>query len=123
MKVYVVTANYCEDAVICGVAIDEETAQMIAECEENQEGIKPDGVFVEEYETDDYLPLKNGLRPFEVRSYEDGVVDAVPAAMQGFTHGNIFTSGRKGNKCLICEVYARDEVHALEQYFDLQKKN
>lgn len=114
MKIYVVTAQYCEDTVICGVAIDENIAKQIAECERVQEGCVPNGVYIECYDTNEYLPLRKNMYPFEVRAYKDGV-EAVPTSLCGFQNGRV-CKGRvhNGEKCDICDVYAQDEEHAIE---------
>ena len=112
MKVYVVAAQYCEDTCICGVALDGQTAEKIAACERATEGIKPDSVYVEEYDTDNYLPLNEGLRPFEVQAFLDRV-EVAAADMSSFTPGSVRNGMRKGDDCLLTHVYARDKDDAL----------
>lgn len=128
MKVYVVTAGYCEDTSVCGVALDYETAEKIYDCEKNKGGIRPDWVSIDEYETDQYLQLNEGLKPFEVIRYQEGhqegLLEAVPASLENFNHGQVYNNSvRCGRKCIVCDLYAKDEGHAVELAFDLYNKN
>ena len=122
MKVYVILAEYCDETVLCGVAIDEDVAERIAECERNLDDIRPNCVYVEELDTDEYLPLNDGLIPYEARKYQDGSWKAVRESMAGFKRNRIYNTMR-GKKCLVFEVLARDEDQALELAYELEKSS
>ena len=122
MKVYVVTACQLEETFVCGVTLDYAMAEKIKAHEENQ-ALMYDGVMIIEYDTDQYLPLNEGLKPFEVIMYEDGI-EAVPASLENFNHGQVYNdSVRFGRKCSVCDVYAKDEDHAVKLASDLHNKN
>lgn len=125
MKIYVVSAGYCEDTVICGAALDERTADRIAECEKAQE-IKPNWVGIDVYNTDDYFPLIAGLNPYSVMFYENEEYgsNVIPTSLSGFVHNYVVKSIYDGKRCLRCDVYAMGKEHALklatilkDQYF------
>lgn len=121
MKVYVVMADYCEDTVFCGVAIDEGVAEKIVECERNASGIKPDCVYIEERDTDDYLPLSEGVMPYEVIKYPDGSMRVKRTTLVGFRRNQVYRS-RRGEKCLIFQVFAQNEAQALALAYELEKR-
>ena len=115
MKIYVVSAGYCEDTVICGAALDERTAERIAECEKVQMS-RPDWVSIDVYNTDDYFPLIAGLNPYEVLfyDYEEYAVEVRPTSLSGFVHNYVVKSIYYGKRCLRCDVYAMGKEHALK---------
>lgn len=118
MKIYVVWATYCEDTVVCGATLDEATANLIAACEENIEPSGPDCVWIDEFETNDYAQLENGLHPFRVIFYHSRT-EIERASMRGFCHGEICdrTAGRQKagrQKYISCHVFAPNEEAALD---------
>lgn len=114
MKIYVVTAGYCEDTAICGATLDYATAEKIQWHEENQGGIKHDWVCIEEYETDQYLPLNAGMKAYEVSMYPDGSEEVEIASLCGFESNRVGFFWHNGSKCLVCDVYAKDEESASQ---------
>lgn len=122
MKIYVVTAGYCEDTSICGVALDYATAERIHWHEENRDGFKPDWVGIDEYETDDYLPMNAGMKAYEVSMYPDGTEKIEIASLCGFENNRVGFFGHSRSMRLICYVYAKDEESASQLAADLRRK-
>ena len=122
MKIYVVSAGYCEETIILGATLDERTAARIVECEE-QLKIKPDWVGYEEYDTDDYIPLTVGMNPYKVCFYHDGSYEVEIASLCGFVQNDTYETMNNGEKCLRCNVYALGKQSALKQAMILIEKN
>lgn len=121
MIVYIVTARYCEDDVICGVALDKETAEKIYENEEILDPA-PDCVWIEEWNTDDYAPLNAGYFPFNVDIYEDGEVKIKPESAAAMGHERrVIELRRGGRKLSSYTVVAKDESQALQIATSMQK--
>lgn len=128
MKVYVVAARYCEDTVICGVALDESTAAKIVESEEKNDDA--DCVWYEGYDTDDYLPLIVGAVPYEVLFYPaderwgvEEKIEASPCSMCGFVRNAVGKTMRNGISGVVCcYVFAMNKEHAIEKATALLEK-
>ena len=119
MIVYVVTAQYCDETVVCGVTLNKQIARKIAECEDATEGITPTGWAIDVYDTDDYLPLADGLLPFEVFLSRDRAPEAAATEMSTFKNESVSDGMRKGEPCVVIRVYARDKNHAIQLATDL----
>ena len=106
MKVYVVTQGSYSDYHISGVAIDRETAELIkARCYDDPE--------IEEYDTDDFTPLKD-RRPYRVGIPKAGAISVKLIETLPGSPGKVFEY-KWGH---IVDVYAKDEDHALKIAFD-----
>lgn len=114
MKIYVVTAGYCEETIVCGATLDYAAAEKIQWQEENNGGIKPDWVGIDEYDTDTYLPMNAGMKAYEVWMYPDGTEEVEIASLCGFESNRVGFFLHRGEKCLGCYVYAKDEEGALQ---------
>jgi len=121
MKIYVVSAQYCEETIILGATLDERTAKRIVECEEQQK-IKPDWVDYEEYNTDDYIPLNVGMNPYKVCFYHDSSYEVEIASLCAFVQNDTYETMNNGKKCLRCNVYALGKQNALRQATILKEK-
>ena len=122
MKIYVVTAGYCEETIVCGATLDYDAAVKIQWHEENNGGIKPDWTDIIDYDTDTYLQLNDGMKAYEVCMYPDGHEEAEIVSLCGFESNRVGYFLHRGSKCFICDVYAKDEESALQLAADLRIK-
>ena len=113
MIIYVVTAGYCEETIVCGATLDHDIARKIQWHEENNGGIRPDWTDINEYDTDAYLPMNAGMKAYEVSMYPDGHEEVEIVPLYGFENNRCGFLLHRGTKCFICDVYAKDEESAL----------
>ena len=106
MKVYVVTQGSYSDYHISGVAIDRETAELI-----KARGY--DDPEIEEYDTDDFTPLKD-RKPYRVGIPKAGAISVKLIEGLPYAPGKVFEY-KWGH---YVNVYAKDEDHALKIAFD-----
>ena len=121
MKIYVVTAGYCEETVVCGATPDYDAAVKIQWHEENNGGIKPDWVNIDDYDTDTYLPMNAGMKAYEVSMYPDGHEEVEIASLCGFESGRVGFFLHRGTKCFVCDVYAKDEESASRHAAEMRR--
>lgn len=108
MKVYVITKGEYSDYSIYGVVLDEKRAEALAK----YIGDDFNCGMVEEYDTDQFSPLFDGKRPYEVNYRIDGSVR--DCHMMTFDLYAFESKIRKYVNGYLVYVWATDEKHAVK---------
>lgn len=115
MKVYVITKGKYSDYHICGVALDIEHANQIAElCTDRDNFYEP---VIEEWDTDKFSPILQGNKLYDVSFYGNNMRVCERDSIEYFIDN--VNEVRYSNTGYFVRVIAKDKTHATKIAADL----